>query len=82
MAKNIAAQLTELQERIDEASTEVNEQTGARKELLKRLKTAHGCSDAKEAKKRLKELEKEYDDLSAKIDEEWEALQEDLPDED
>ena len=76
------AALKEYREEVRAAQTALDEAEGERKALLKRLENDYGLTTEAQAKKRLKVLEIEREELSTGIDGLVERMQRDYPLED
>jgi len=68
--------LLKMKSRIEETKTKRDQNQGALEQLLKRLKTEHGCKDIKEADVKLKKLEEEEVRLQDHIEKKIKHLEE------
>jgi len=69
-----------LKRRVESAQQKADQADGAQKEIMKQLKREFGCDTLAEAKKKLKQLEKQelvskkaFDDALAEFEEKWEG---------
>ena len=60
--------LLKLKQKIDEAKTSVAELKGQQTAILQQLKSEYKCNSINEAKLKLKEVDKQIDELDEKID--------------
>jgi len=67
-----------LKRRVESAQQKADQADGAQKEIMKQLKREFGCDTLAEAKKKLKQLEKQesvskkaFDDALAEFEEKW-----------
>jgi len=63
-----ARELEQLKQQIEQARTDRDQTQGAITQLMKQLKEEFGCKTVEEAREKLKELQKELDTLSEKMD--------------
>jgi len=69
-----------LKRRVESAQQKADQADGAQKEIMKQLKREFGCDTLAEAKKKLRQLEKQesvskkaFDDALAEFEEKWEG---------
>ena len=67
--------LLQLKEEIEEAKTNVAQLTGQKNTLMAQLKKDWKCTTLGEAKKKLKDLQKQIDDLNSQIEQGIEELE-------
>jgi len=84
MTKNNLNDYLKLKKKVELAQTEADQAEGALGEVMKQLKKDFSCSTLKEAKQKLKKLEKqktsskeEFEEALEKFEEDWEGESED-----
>jgi predicted nucleic acid-binding Zn-ribbon protein len=77
MSRTNERKLLDLKQDIDKAKTNVSQLEGQKAQLLQTLKNDWKCNTVEEAEVKLKEMEKECEDLNTQIDEGVAKLQQD-----